>query len=501
MTERPDSQQQPSSKEPWPDGVPHAGEVIGGKYVCEGILGTGGMGVVLSARHRQLGQQVAIKVLLPDALKDPVATERFLREARAAISIRSDHVARVMDFGTLESGAPYLVMEHLDGNDLKEQLALRAPLPVELVVDYVIQACEALCEAHRRGIVHRDLKPANLFLSSRMDGSPHVRVLDFGISKTVSLAAAATGAGDGITRTDAVFGTPAYMSPEQLRSSKLVDHRTDIWSLGVVLYELIAGKLPFGSTSDGIVSMCAHILEDPPPSLRALRPETSTGLESAILRCLSKHPSDRFQNIADLTAALVAFASSASGEAAGRIARMSDDSLPFSATVKSDSGPLSGQGAANTSSAWGKTGSTTRRRSMTRMAMMGAAMLVFGFAIGGAWFMGNRSGSHRGSVEPATHGPPTLSATSNPEPVATPDASALQTATSPAASVSADAASAPAVSPRVPPTVAVTRTDPAKSAPAPTPTCAPGMTMSNGHCCPTGFEWKGGDCVPGVARK
>ena len=198
----------------WPPGVPVPGDIIGGKYLCERLLGAGGMGAVIGARHEQLGQQVAIKVLLPSALTDPLASERFLREARAAISFRSDHVARVIDFGTLDAGSPYLVMEHLEGSDLKDLISRKGPLPVASAIDYIMQACEALCEAHRRGIVHRDLKPANLFLSSRVDGTPHVKVLDFGISKTVSLAAASTGSGGGITRTDAVFGTPAYMSPE-----------------------------------------------------------------------------------------------------------------------------------------------------------------------------------------------------------------------------------------------------------------------------------------------
>ncbi|MBI5536430.1 MAG: serine/threonine protein kinase [Deltaproteobacteria bacterium] len=511
MTQQPQSQPKSDGRLTWPDGVPRTGEVIGAKYVVEGLLGAGGMGVVLAARHSQLGQQVAIKVLLPESLRDPVANERFLREARAAIAIRSEHVARVMDFGTLESGSPYLVMEHLEGNDLKEQLLRRSPLPISTVIDYVIQACEALCEAHKRGIVHRDLKPANLFLSARMDGSPHVRVLDFGISKTVSLAAAATGSGDGITRTDAVFGTPAYMSPEQLRSSKLVDHRTDLWSLGVVLYELLTGKLPFGSTSDGIVAMCAHILEDPPPPMRAMRPDVPPALEAAVIRCLAKQPAERFQSISELTDAISAFGSSGSAEIAARIARMSDDNLAYNATVKSDSGPLSAKSGPNTSSAWGKTGSPTRRRSVARIGTVAAVMLTIGFAIGGAWILGSRSASRTSSststsVEIARSSNPAASDSSLPS-VSTSVAAAAPTAPSAAVIASAAPAVPPApvasaspAAPKVPVATPTAKPEPAKSAAPEVPKCEAGKAMSNGHCCRVGFEWKGGECVPGTAK-
>jgi serine/threonine-protein kinase len=187
------------------------GEVLAGKYMVDQVLGQGGMGVVVAGRHVQLGNRVAIKFLLPGAAQHPEATARFLREARAAVQIQSEHVARVSDVGTLDNGAPYMVMEFLNGSDLGQVLAARgAPFAIEEGVSYLLQACEAIAEAHALGIVHRDLKPANLFLTQRADGSALVKVLDFGISKVM----AGHDADASITATATVMGSPAYMSPE-----------------------------------------------------------------------------------------------------------------------------------------------------------------------------------------------------------------------------------------------------------------------------------------------
>src|SRR5689334_6553526 len=213
------------------------GQMLAGKYRVERILGTGGMGVVVAAKHVELNILVAIKFLLPHVLSNQTAVARFAREARAAVRIKSEHVARVSDVGTLESGAPYMVMEYLDGGDLSAWLKERGALPVEQAVEFVLQASEAIAEAHALGIVHRDLKPSNLFVTRRRDGSMTVKVLDVGISKTTSIDAAAMD----MTATTAVMGSPLYMSPEQLQSSKDVDARSDIWSLGIILYELLAG--------------------------------------------------------------------------------------------------------------------------------------------------------------------------------------------------------------------------------------------------------------------
>lgn len=209
------------------------GDVLAGKYRVDAVLGVGGMGIVVAATHLQLEQKVALKFLLPAAIQSPEAVERFLREGRAAVRLKSQNVAKVTDVGTLENGAPYMVMEFLHGADLAAVMAERGLLPVAEAVSYVLQACEAIAEAHSLGIVHRDLKPQNLFVTRKVDGRPLIKVLDFGISKSMD-----TQSGLSLTRTSSIMGSPLYMSPEQMRSSKNVDQRSDIWAIGVVLYEI-----------------------------------------------------------------------------------------------------------------------------------------------------------------------------------------------------------------------------------------------------------------------
>ncbi|MEZ4314973.1 MAG: serine/threonine-protein kinase [Polyangiaceae bacterium] len=218
------------------------GDIVAGKYLVDRVLGVGGMGAVVAATHTQLDQRVAIKFLLPQMLGSREVVERFQREARAAAKIRSEHVVRVSDVGTLDGGVPFIVMEFLEGKDLGELLQRRGPLPVPLAVDYVLEACEALAEAHAAGIVHRDLKPSNLFLARRADETDIVKVLDFGISKQITPEALQSS--PSLTRTTDVFGSPTYMSPEQLKASRDVDTRADLWALGVILFELISGAPP-----------------------------------------------------------------------------------------------------------------------------------------------------------------------------------------------------------------------------------------------------------------
>ena len=200
-------------------GLPNVGDVLAGKYAVEAVLGVGGMAVVVAARHLELDERVALKILLPKFRKNEELVQRFRREARAAVKIKSDHTARVFDVGTLDDGAPCLVMEYLEGQDLETLLSDQGPVAAETAVGFVLEACEALAEAHGLGIVHRDLKPANLFLSLGPDGRPIIKLLDFGISKV----------GGMLTRKQSSFGTPHYMSPEQLRNTEDVDGRTDIW--------------------------------------------------------------------------------------------------------------------------------------------------------------------------------------------------------------------------------------------------------------------------------
>jgi serine/threonine-protein kinase len=272
-----------------------------GQYQVEGVLGEGGMGVVVAARHKTLGHAVAIKFLTQKVVHDQVSVARFLREAKATLGIQNEHVVRIMDVGTLDNGAPYMVMERLVGRDLHSLLAERHTLEVSEAVDYVLQACEVIAEAHAIGIVHRDLKPENLFLTKRRDGSPFVKVLDFGISKWTE-----TDQNFSLTATASVMGSPYYMSPEQVRSTKNVDQRADVWALGVVLHELLSGETPFRGDTLGAIH--AAIVSDPPAPLREHRPDVPPALEAVILRCLEKKAAGRYSSIAMLARALLPFA-------------------------------------------------------------------------------------------------------------------------------------------------------------------------------------------------
>lgn len=277
------------------------GETIGGKYRIVTRLGAGGMGVVYEAEHLKLRQSVALKMLHPDQ-SDAELIARFEREARATVRLKSPHVAAVMDIDRLESGAPYMVMELLHGRDLRKELDRRGPLPPGEAVSYLLQACSAIAEAHQHGIVHRDLKPSNLFLARDASGVT-LKVLDFGISKML------VGDDSMRTGTKSVLGTPTYMSPEQIRSTKSVDHRTDIWSLGVVLYELVTGRVPFeGETPTAVI---AAIAADSARDVRELMPELAPALGSAIMRAIEKHASQRFATVEEFADALRPFDASA----------------------------------------------------------------------------------------------------------------------------------------------------------------------------------------------
>lgn len=286
------------------------GEILAGKYRIERLIGEGAMGTVMAARHLQLEQYVAIKFLRPELAEEPAIAERFRREAKAAARIKGEHVVRVFDVGELESRLPYLVMEYVEGMNLAEVIAADGRLPPATAIDYVLQACDALAQAHAAGVVHRDIKPSNLFVSNRPDGKPLVKVLDFGISKVSGALAA-------VTHPAVVMGSPLYMSPEQLMSPRDVDGRSDIWSLGIVLYELLTGTLPF--LGDTIAQICVQIRETPVPSLRKRQPELTEDLEAVVLRCLEKDPALRYATISDLVSALRACAAYAGDVVASAI--------------------------------------------------------------------------------------------------------------------------------------------------------------------------------------
>ena len=285
------------------------GQTIAGKYRVEKILGKGGMGIVVGARHLGLDEPVAIKILRASMMEVDGMVARFLREAKAASKIKSDHVVRVTDVDTREDGVPYMVMEYLDGVDFSELRKQRGTLEIAEAVGHVREACQAIAEAHGLGIVHRDLKPGNLFLHTRRDGRSLVKVLDFGISKV-------DGPGEqDTTKTGQMMGSPKYMSPEQMTSMRDADARSDIWSLGAILFELLCGRAPF--LADSTPRVCALVLNADPPRPGALRADLPPELEEIILRCLEKDPDRRFADVKALTEALAPYGPSPESSASG----------------------------------------------------------------------------------------------------------------------------------------------------------------------------------------
>jgi len=330
---------------------PGRGDLIAGRYRIERKIGSGGMGIVVAATDQQTGQRVAIKLLLPEGPTPSAAfhqvddsgiversnrhiemSTRLIREASAAARLSSEHVTRVLDVGRMESGDPYVVMELLEGVDLNRYAKERGPLPIVETVNLVLQACEAIFEAHERGIVHRDLKPANLFLTERADRSVFVKVLDFGISKVL-------GADDNqLTATSDMLGSPLYMAPEQIRNARDVDARADVWSLGTILYRLLAGRAAF--EGQGSAATLAAIIGDAPYPLRALRPDVPPDLEAIVLRCLEKDRTRRVQSVRELAIALQRFAVAQTGSM-------------LAAPIASQSGSLPVAQSGSTSAAFG----------------------------------------------------------------------------------------------------------------------------------------------------
>jgi len=307
------------------------GDILASKYRVEKVLGVGGMGVVVAARHVALGNLVAIKLLQPRAYGVKGATERFLREGQAAAQLASPHVAKVLDVGQLDSGAPYMIMEHLAGSDLSSVIEKRGPIPLAEATEYILQACDAIGEAHAKGIVHRDLKPANLFLQVEPDGSPLVKVLDFGIAKVA-------GAEQNLTSTSQGMGSGGYMSPEQMSSAKKVDPRADIWALGVTLYQLVSAHLPF--EADSMEQFVARVFFEQPTPVLEHRPELPAALNALLLRCLEKQPDARFPTVAHFAAALSPFAPPRAQIYVARIAKLLAVDLPEMDRISAAALPL-----------------------------------------------------------------------------------------------------------------------------------------------------------------
>jgi serine/threonine-protein kinase len=393
--------------------LPEPGQILAGKYRIERLIGSGGMGAVFRAHHEILDRPVAIKCLLPESAARAEAVGRFLNEARAASRIHSEHVATVLDVGTLDTGLAYMVLEYLEGQDVGQLLSERETLSPREAVDIVLEALEAIAQAHALGIVHRDLKPANLFLARRLDGSFTVKVLDFGISKITAAASV------DVTSSQATLGSPAYMSPEQVRSSKNVDARSDIWSLGVVLYRALSGRPPFEGENVGAVF--AAILESIPRPLSRLRPDVPQRLSDVVARCLERDRERRYRHVAELAVELEPFASrkgrhsveevqrtlrvpGASGEHVAARARSIPPTGAFSDTVAAasptDTPPPAGEGSSpsvggrmvtassspgatgpsvETAAPWSGTGDPKRVRGRTLpVVLVGAALLAIG---------------------------------------------------------------------------------------------------------------------------
>jgi serine/threonine-protein kinase len=274
------------------------GDVVAGKYRVERIIGSGGMGIVVAAHHLALDEPVALKFVRPHQTENREVVERLKREARATFRLRNVHTVRVHDVGELPAGPLYIVMELLEGRDLRAELDARGALPVAEVVSHALDTCDALDEAHALGIVHRDLKPGNLFLAKTVGGRAIVKILDFGMSK---LDPSLTEDGP-LTRPETALGTPRYMAPEQWKSASNVDPAADIWALGVVMYELLTGKVPLREL--GLVERQARLLAGAIPSPREARPEVPEALARVVLRCLRADPRARWTSAANLASAL-----------------------------------------------------------------------------------------------------------------------------------------------------------------------------------------------------
>ncbi len=433
-----------------PANLPQPGDLLAGKYRVERVLGQGGMGIVYAAQHELLAQRVAVKVLLADGAQRADASVRFLQEARSAARVQHENIARVSDVGTLENGMPYMVMEFLEGNDLSEVLHGRGALEVGVAVDYVLQALEAVAQAHALGIVHRDLKPANLFLAKKLDGNSIVKVLDFGISKTTDpLHAGAQ------TSTQSLLGSPYYMSPEQLRSSKNVDRRADLWSVGIILYELLTGVLPFQAETLG--GLFAAILEQEPPPMSSVRKDVPPGLDAVVNRCLSRRAEDRFADAAELAWALSPYATPTGVASAERIQSRGMGTTGNSASrlpaVMGTTSPGHITGRGRTAASWQTTQPAPKPASKAWLFAAVGVTVVFAAGGYGVWRW------QSGSSAPSTASAEVIAAPSSPPPAAS--------VPSPAVSAS------PTVAPSKPEVAAAPSVAPSAEAVANPPSAAP----------------------------
>ena len=387
---------QPSSGSPL-----SIGQVVSGKYRIERQIGRGGMGIVLAATHLQLGNIVALKVMRRDLLPDDRALDRLLIEARAAARIRSEHVARVLDVGMLDNGSPFIVMEYLEGENLADLLDRQGALDIEQAASFLMQCCLALAEVHVADMIHRDLKPGNIFIAQHLDGSPTVKIVDFGISKYIGDARE-----HGAVTSPQVLGSPFYMSPEQMRAEK-VDERSDIWGLGAILFETLTGRPPF--LGDTLPEVYAAVLNHSPPQIDSLRPGVPPALDDVVQRCLEKDPSLRYCDVADLAEALAPFAGPMAAQAVERVKRILMN--PDAARARYSLAPGMATGARLVGA---------EDAGVERLSMQPAVIVPIGAAgVMGEASMGAEREHGRGAASPGTV-PATMLEQSEPRPVAAP---------------------------------------------------------------------------------
>jgi serine/threonine-protein kinase len=465
------------------------GQVVGGRYQIVGLLGQGGMGVVYEARHTLVGRRFAIKFLRPEHARDLEMLARFQREARAAGALESENIAAVTDFGLDEAGTPYLVMERLAGDDLARLLERNGRLAATRAAGIALQACRGLAVAHAAGIVHRDLKPENLFVLRRADGGDLVKVIDFGIAKL----RAPGGDASGTTANGAEMGTPYYMPPEQARGERDLDHRVDVYAMGAILYEMLAGAK--AHRGDGYNAILFDILDRPPTPLAPLRPGLPAGLAAVVERAMAFEPADRHASAAELADALAPFAGGARlpGEAARAtaiVARAAGSAAPVPVadprafTVRA---PATVEvTAARDGDAGGAPGARTRgRRRLLPLAVAAAALLVAAgavvrarqgrFAVPAGHAAIARPAPPAAQVAPAATAPPAPEPAHPPEPPPRPAPEPAVAAPPPA-----QAPRRTPATPRRPRHAAAPAKPPAGPAPAATPAAAaPGIDIDS----------------------
>jgi eukaryotic-like serine/threonine-protein kinase len=470
------------------------GSVVNGKFRIDALLGEGGVGVVYAAQHLELDERVALKFLRTESLRNADLVRRFAREAKAAVSIKSEHVARIMDVGADEdTGAPFIVMEYLEGMDVSSALKIHGVFSLTDVAEYTLHVCDALAIAHAKGIVHRDIKPENLFLTATQHARSlkSVKVLDFGISK-VALTGKVSSANLALERTVHLMGTPLYMSPEQVRSTGDVDLRSDIWSLGMVIYEMLTGTTAFQATS--LPELCAAILERGVVPLREHRDDVPEGMARVVERCLQKDPALRFQNVGALASAMLPFAPKRARVCAERAisvlheAGIAEPELRVHSTLPPPSHEAIVVGAeitrqvralpaASSAPVQASAASTEPGRPRSRAILVGAGVVAVALGIAAFALLGHHgpapSSAATSSPTPDPVSTAGVSAPAPPTAIQVPSSPASAVVTAPVPSTSAPTTSAPGAT-RPPVAAASFKPAPAKSAPSASASKPPG---------------------------